>query len=96
MTGNYLKTPVEKQGFFVTLRRLAGTHGRLPDSMVITEDIKVEDSILASGGFADVRRGRYMEHLVAVKTLRTAEVDDIPKIRKVTINVTVFSSLHKY
>jgi serine/threonine protein kinase len=76
----------EKQAFFVTLRRLAGFHGRLPDSMVITEKIEVEDMILASGGFADVRRGRYVGHLVAVKTLRVAEQDDFLKIRKVNIN----------
>ena len=74
---------------------LAGTHGRLPDSMVITENIKVEEKIVATGVFADVRRGEYMGHLVAVKTLRTAGVDNIPKIRKVSIKVTVSSSWHK-
>jgi serine/threonine protein kinase len=76
----------EKNAFFVTLRRLAGSHGRLPDSMMITEKIEVEEKILASGGFADVRRGTYMGHLVAVKTLRVAEKDDFLKIRKVSIN----------
>jgi len=63
--------------------------------MMITENIKVEDKIVANGGFGDLRRGKYMGHLVAVKTLRTAEVDDIPKIRKVCVDVTVFSSWHK-
>ena len=53
---------------------------------MITEKIEVEDKILASGGFADVRRGKYMGHLVAVKALRVAEQDDFAKIRKVTIN----------
>jgi len=79
-----LKT-IEKQAFFVTLRRLAGIHGRLPDSMMITEKIEVEDQILASGGFADVRIGKYMGHLVAVKTMRLAEQDDSLKIRKVSV-----------
>jgi len=54
------------------------------------EKIEVEDRILASGGFADVRCGRYMGHLVAVKTLRVAEQDDFAKIRKVGINVCFF------
>lgn len=73
----------EKQAFFVTLRRLAGRYGRLPDSMIIAEDIEVSDQILASGGFADVRRGRYKGHHVAVKAVRITEGDDILKIRKV-------------
>jgi hypothetical protein len=77
--------PAEKQVFFVTLRRLAGYHGRLPDSILITGKIEVENTILGSGGFADVRRGRYMGHLVAVKTLRVAKQDDFLKIRKVSI-----------
>ena len=76
----------EKQAFFVTLRRLAGTYGRLPDSMVITEKIEVEDKILANGGFADVRIGKYTGHLVAVKKLRVAETDNFVKIRKVGTN----------
>ena len=74
----------------MTLRRLAGYHGRLPDSMIITERIEVEDKILASGGFADVRCGRCIGHLVAVKTLRVAKKDDFLKIRKVSVN-NIFS-----
>jgi len=54
--------------------------------MIITENIKIEDNILASGGFSDVRIGRYMGHLVAVKTLRLAAMDDFVKIRKVSIS----------
>ena len=57
--------------------------------MIITENIEVEGRILASGGFSDVRRGWYMKHLVAVKTLRTAETDDIRGIRKVRIDIPV-------
>jgi len=68
------------------LRRLAGFRGRLPDSMVITEKIEVGDEILASGGFADVRIGKYMGRLVAVKTMRLAEKDDTLKIRKVSVS----------
>jgi serine/threonine-protein kinase TNNI3K len=71
--------------FFVTLRRLAGYHGRLPDSILIAGKIEVENTILGSSGFADVRRGRCMGNLVAVKTLRATEQDDFLKIRKVSI-----------
>jgi hypothetical protein len=63
---------------------LAGHCGRLPDSVIITENIEVSDKILASGGFADVRCGRYMGHLVAVKTLRVAVRDDLLRIREVS------------
>ena len=80
-----LKT-TEKQIFFLALRRLATIHGRLPESMMITEEIQVSDKIRASGGFADVRTGTYMETLVAVKTMRVTEQDDTQKIRKVSIN----------
>jgi hypothetical protein len=68
------------------LRRLAGIYGRLPDSMMITETIEASGPVLASGGFADVRTGTYMGHLVAVKSLRVAATDDWPKIQKVSIN----------
>ena len=76
----------EKQVFFVALRRLAAIHGRLPESMMIAQDLKVSDKVLASGGFADVRTGTYMGHLVAVKAMRVAEQDGFAKIRKVSIN----------
>ncbi|KAF9789222.1 kinase-like domain-containing protein [Thelephora terrestris] len=72
----------ERHAFFVTLRRLAGLHGRLPDSMMISDTIEIEDNVLASGGFADVRRGRHKGHSVAVKTLRLAATDDLQKVRK--------------
>ena len=65
---------------------LAGRCGRLPDSVIIPEKIEVSNKILASGGFADVRCGRYMGHLVAVKTLRVAELDDFQKLREVRFN----------
>ena len=53
--------------------------------MTITDNIDVEEDILASGGFADVRCGTYQGCRVAVKTLRIAEQDDVEKIRKVGI-----------
>jgi hypothetical protein len=63
---------------------LAGHCGRLPDSVIITEKIEVSEKILASGGFGDVRCGRYIGHLVAVKTLRVAAQDNLLRIREVS------------
>ena len=71
----------------MTLRRLAESHRQLPDSMIITEKIETSDMILASGGFADIRSGMYMGHLVAVKTMRVVMWDNLVKIRKVDTNV---------
>ena len=87
-----LKT-AEKQAFFVVLRRLAGIHERLPDSMMITKNIMISDKILASSGFADVRTGMYMGHLVAVKTMRVAEWDDYLRLRKVGVDDILSSTL---
>ena len=53
---------------------------------MITDKIEVSDDILASGGFADVRTGKYLGALVAVKTMRVAEQDSLMKIRKVSIH----------
>jgi len=53
--------------------------------MMVIGKIEVGDRILASGGFADVRIGKYMGRLVAVKTMRLAENDDPLKIRKVRV-----------
>ena len=35
--------------------------------------------MIASGGFADTRSGRYTAHLVVVKTIRVTEKDDFLK-----------------
>ena len=58
---------------------------------MITEEIKVSDKVFASGGFADVRTGTYMGHLVAVKTLWVTDADNSLKIGKVSIN-DIFSA----
>lgn len=76
----------EKQVFFSTLMRLAGKHARLPDSMVITDEIECSASgqPLTSGGFADIKQGEYKGCAVAVKTLRIAQTDNLDKIRRVS------------
>jgi len=62
--------PGEKHFFFVTLRRLAERYGRLPERVMITENLEVQDKILAFGGSGIVREGRYKGDRVAVKTLK--------------------------
>jgi hypothetical protein len=57
--------------------------------MIISDEIEIEDKVLANGGFADVRIGRHKGQCVAVKTLRTAAIDDLRKIRKVSLNITI-------
>jgi len=59
--------------------------------MAITEEIKVSEEIVGSGGFADIRTGTYKGHLVAVKTIRIGKWDNVPKIRKVSVN-SIFSA----
>jgi len=58
--------------------------------MTVTENIEVPDKIVASGGFADVRRGTYMGRFVAVKTVKIPEEGDFLRIRKVSINGDFF------
>ena len=53
---------------------------------MITDEIKVSDKILASGGFADVKTGKDKGCLVAVKTIRVTKQDDFQKIRKVSVD----------
>ena len=76
----------EKQLFFGTLRRLAGKHARLPDSMVITDkiDFSTPNQPHTSGGFADIKQGDYKGCNVAVKTLRVRQDDNFDKIRRVS------------
>lgn len=78
--------PSEKQTFFVTLRKLTGMHARLPDSMVITDKVHIPDAgqPYTSGGFADIKQGKYKDCVVAVKTMRVAASDNFEKIRKVS------------
>ena len=75
----------EKQVFFSSLRRLAGKHARLPQSMIITGEIDFSgsDHLTTSGGFADIKQGLYEGSTVAVKTLKVRMTDNFDKIRKV-------------
>jgi len=53
---------------------------------MVAENIDVSEKILANGGFADVRTGTYKGRLVAVKSMRVSEQDDLGKLRKVSVD----------
>ena len=76
----------EKQAFLGTLRRLVGKHARLPKSMIIKGkiDYSASSQFHTSGGFADIKQGKYAGGTVAVKIMRVAVTDDFVKIRKVS------------
>ena len=79
--------PTEKQASLITLRRLTECHGLLPYRIRIRAEIEVCDEILGSGGFADVRSGKYNGRPVAVKIMRVSAKDDYGRMRKVSANV---------
>lgn len=76
----------EKQAFLGTLWELTVKHARLPNSMVITDEIDPPASIQIpkSGGFADIKQGQYKGYTVAVKKLRVWMGDDFHKVRMVS------------
>ena len=71
--------------FFTCLRKLAGKHARLPDSMVIKDDIYFSKSVgpYISGGSADLKLGQHGGCTIAVKKMRVAMSDDFERIGKV-------------
>ena len=54
--------------------------------MVIRDEIDFSASgqLCTSGGFADIKPGKYKGCTVAMKKLRVAETDNFDKIRKVS------------
>ena len=67
------------------MRKLAGASRQLPKSYLVGtfSRFKVEKTIIASGGFAVVRKGRYGGMSVAVKTTLTSHESDIGAIHEV-------------
>ena len=76
----------EKHAFFNTLRRLGGKHARLPNSMVITDEINISTSsqVYSPGVFAETRPGQYKGCTVAVRTLNVARAGNYGKVRTVS------------
>ena len=70
---------------FKLLRRLAGASLQVPKSYLVGKwtRYKVEDEVIARGGFADIREGKLGGMVVAVKTLNTSQKADTNAIHKV-------------
>ena len=67
------------------MRKLAGASRQVPKSYLVNifHRFRVEKAIIANGGFADIRKGRFKGTDVAVKTLRTSQASDIDEIHEV-------------
>ena len=70
------------------MRRLAGASRQVPKSYLVGTFTwyKVEKTVIASGGFADIRKGKLNGMDVAVKTIRIPiknekELDEIHEVR---------------
>ena len=72
---------------FTTAQVVAYHYTQVLPSLRLTGKVQVEDKIIASGGFANLRHGRYMGNLVAVKTMRVAAQGDLSRMRRVSIDV---------
>jgi len=53
---------------------------------VITKEIKVSSAVLAYNVYVDIRSRTYKGNHVAVKTIMVTAQDDLPKIRKVSVD----------
>ena len=90
---------VTKLHAFKLLRKLAGTSRQVPKSYLVgpLSGFKVERIPFATGGFSDVRKGRYRGMDVAVKTIRVSQVSDIKVIHEVGRAVNVpFLTIDRY
>jgi hypothetical protein len=68
-----------KSHAFKLMRRLAGASCQVPKSYLIGTftRYRVGRNIIASGGFADIRKGTLNGMDVAVKTIRLSQEDDV-------------------
>ncbi|CCM05082.1 uncharacterized protein FIBRA_07289 [Fibroporia radiculosa] len=68
---------------FPTYRKLCGSRGLLPTSLILpADDLEVPTAPVAAGGFGDVYRARLGERFIAVKSLRMDRDEILPTIRK--------------
>ena len=67
------------------MRKLVFTSRQVPQNYLASTSsgLEVEEAIIASGGFADIRKGRYRGMDVAVKTIRISQESDIEAIHEV-------------
>ena len=79
-----------RQLAFSILRKLSNRIGHLPGSYLLSDKFDISGKVVASGGFADVRKGVFKGKDVAVKTLRVSLTDDKGKIRRVRKRAALF------
>ena len=91
LRGSTLQPEVAHHSFSL-LRKLAANTGQLPVSYSVNKraHFRVEERVYASGGFADVRKGKLNKRAVAVKTIRIAQDSDITKVQKVSATMSFF------
>ena len=66
------------------LRRVCGSEAILPRSCILSENISKEGDIaIASGGFADIWKGRHNGNRVCIKAFRAYTVENLSKIKQV-------------
>ena len=66
------------------LRKVCGSQTILPRSCVISDNISKEGDIaFASGGFADVWKGRHNDNTVCIKAFRAYTAENLSKIKQV-------------
>ena len=66
------------------LRKVCGSQVILPRSYIISENVSKEgDAKFASGGFADVWKGRHNGNRVCIKAFRTYTAETLSKIKQV-------------
>ena len=87
--------PTTKLHAFKLIRKLAGASRQVPKSYLVSTftRYKVEKGIIASGAFADIRKGRLNGMDVAVKTLRTSPMDNTDILHEVRQKMTCCSVL---
>ena len=67
------------------LRRLCGAQSILPRSCTLSDNISRDGDIpFASGGFADVWKGRHNGNVVCVKAFRAYTAENLAKIKQVS------------
>ena len=70
------------------LGKVCGSQAILPCSCIISENISKEgDTKFASGGFADVWKGRHNGNRVCIKAFRAYTAENLSKIKQVCNNI---------
>jgi hypothetical protein len=63
--------------------QLSKASGRYPECLVLPGIELISDFAVTAGSSGDVWRGRFGEHLIAVKVLKVYERSDVKKLLKV-------------